>query len=34
VRVKPNHNPKFTIYVQSTSVNRKLLAGTKALILP
>lgn len=34
VRVKPNHNPKFTIYVQSTSVNRKLPAGTKALILP
>lgn len=34
VRVKPNHNPDYDIYVQSTSVNRKLIAGTKVLILP
>lgn len=34
VRVKPNHNPEYDIFVQSTSVNRKLIAGTKVLILP
>lgn len=34
VRVRPNHNPDYTIYVQSTSVNRKLIAGTKVLIQP
>lgn len=34
VRVKPNHNPDYDIFVQSTSVNRKLIAGTKVLILP
>lgn len=33
VRVKPDFNPEFTIYVQSTSVNRKLIAGTKLLLL-
>lgn len=34
VRVKPNHNPDYKIFVQSTSVNRKLIAGTRVLILP
>ena len=34
VRVKPNHNPDYDIFVQSTSVNRKLIAGTKVLIQP
>lgn len=34
VRVRPDHNPDFDIYVQSTSVNRKLIAGTQVLILP
>lgn len=33
VRVKPNFNPDYDIYVQSTSVNRKLKAGTKVLVL-
>lgn len=33
VRVKPDHNPEFQIFVQSTSVNRKLIAGTKLLML-
>jgi hypothetical protein len=33
VRVKPDFNPEFDIYIQSTSVNRKLIAGTKALLL-
>lgn len=33
VRVRPNHNPEYDIYVQSTSVNRKLPVGTKLLIL-
>ncbi len=33
-RVKPNHNPDYKIFVQSTSVNRKLIAGTQVLILP
>lgn len=33
VRVKPDFNPDFTIFVQSTSVNRKLPAGTKYLYL-
>lgn len=33
VRVKPDHNPDYTIFVQSTSVNRKLIEGTKLLIL-
>lgn len=33
VRVRPNHNPQYKIFVQSTSVNRKLLAGTKLLML-
>jgi hypothetical protein len=30
--VKPNHNPKYWIFVQSKSVNRKLIAGTQLLV--
>lgn len=33
VRVKPDANPLYDIYVQSTSVNRKLIPGTKLLLL-
>jgi hypothetical protein len=33
VRVKPDFNPKYDIYVQSTSVNRKLIVGTKLLLM-
>lgn len=33
VRVKPDYNADFTIFVQSTSVNRKLIVGTKYLYL-
>lgn len=33
VRVNPQGNPNFDVFVQSTSVNRKLLAGTKVLLL-
>lgn len=33
VRVKPEDNPEFQIFVQSTSVNRKLVVGTKLLVL-
>jgi hypothetical protein len=33
VRVRPQFNPEFDIFVQSTSVNRKLVPGTKLLIL-
>lgn len=33
VRVKPDFNPEYDIFVQSTSVNRKLLAGTRLLLL-
>lgn len=33
VRVSPSHNADFDIYVQSTSINRKLIAGTKYLYL-
>lgn len=32
-RVKPDANPLYTVYVQSTSVNRKLPAGSKLLLL-
>lgn len=32
-RVRPDHNPYYDIYVQSTSINRKLLPGTKLLVL-
>lgn len=31
-RVKPDFNPKYDIFVQSTSLNRKLLKGTKVLV--
>jgi hypothetical protein len=33
VRVRPGYNPDYTIYVQSTSINRKLIAGTKLLMI-
>lgn len=33
VRVKPDHNPQYDVFVQSTSVNRKLLPGTRLLML-
>lgn len=33
VRVKPDQNPQYRVFVQSTSVNRKLIAGTKVLIM-
>lgn len=33
VRVKPDYNPDYDVFVQSTSVNRKLVPGTKLLIL-
>ncbi|WP_031072938.1 vWA domain-containing protein [Streptomyces sp. NRRL WC-3742] len=31
--VKPGENPAYTVFVQSTSVNRKLVPGTKLLVL-
>lgn len=33
VSVKPGHNERYVIYVQSTSVNRKLKLGTKLLVM-
>ncbi|MFD5421088.1 VWA domain-containing protein [Streptomyces sp. NPDC127069] len=33
VRVKPDQNDEFTIFVQSTSVNRKLVANTRLLLM-
>ncbi|MDT0611039.1 vWA domain-containing protein [Streptomyces lancefieldiae] len=33
VRVKPDHNADFTIFVQSTSVNRKLIPNTRLLFM-
>ncbi|WP_328966887.1 vWA domain-containing protein [Streptomyces sp. NBC_00239] len=33
VRVKPDHNDDFTIFVQSTSVNRKLVPSTRLLLM-
>ncbi|MEU8548155.1 vWA domain-containing protein [Streptomyces roseoverticillatus] len=33
-RVKPDHNDDFTIFVQSTSVNRKLVPNTRLLLMP
>lgn len=33
VRVKPNINPEYDVFVQSTSVNRKLLRDTDLLVL-
>jgi hypothetical protein len=32
VRVRPNHNPKYDIFVQSTSLNRILIPNTRLLI--
>jgi hypothetical protein len=32
-RVKPDTNPEYQVFVQSTSVNRRLLAGTNALVM-
>jgi hypothetical protein len=31
VRVRPDFNPDYKVFVQSTSVNRKLVPGTKLL---
>jgi hypothetical protein len=33
VRVKPDYNPDYDVFVQSTSVNRRLVPGTKLLVL-
>lgn len=33
VRVRPDYNPEFDVFVQSTSVNRKLVPGTKLIVL-
>ncbi|MEU8620636.1 vWA domain-containing protein [Streptomyces sp. NPDC048623] len=33
VRIKPDHNDEYTIFVQSTSVNRKLVPNTRLLIM-
>lgn len=33
VRVKPNYNPDYAVFVQSTSINRKLVPGTRYLYL-
>ena len=33
VRVRPGHNADYTIFVQSQAINRKLIAGTKLLLL-
>jgi hypothetical protein len=33
VKVRPDHNPDYRIYVQSTSTNRRLKAGTKLLYM-
>lgn len=33
IRVKPDHNDDFTIFVQSTSVNRKLVKNTRLLLM-
>ncbi|MFF8600047.1 vWA domain-containing protein [Streptomyces sp. NPDC015232] len=33
VRIKPDHNDDYTIFVQSTSVNRKLVPNTRLLIM-
>ena len=31
-RVRPDHNPQYEIYVQSTSVNRALMPNTRVLV--
>lgn len=33
VRVKPNANPEYDVFVQSTSVNRKVLANTDLIVM-
>jgi len=33
VKVKPDHNPEYEVFVQSTSVNRNLMPNTKLLLL-
>jgi hypothetical protein len=33
VKVGPNHNPDYTVFVQSTSTNRNLMPNTKLLVL-
>ncbi|MFJ6940177.1 vWA domain-containing protein [Streptomyces sp. NPDC101132] len=33
VRIRPDHNDDFTIFVQSTSVNRKLIPSTRLLLM-
>ncbi|MFE2409296.1 VWA domain-containing protein [Kitasatospora sp. NPDC059408] len=33
VTVKPGENPSYTVFVQSTSVNRKLVPGTRLLVI-
>ncbi|QGV82342.1 vWA domain-containing protein [Streptomyces ficellus] len=33
VRIKPDHNDDYTIFVQSTSVNRKLVPNTRLLLM-
>lgn len=33
VRVKPNINPEYDVFIQSTSVNRKLIANTDLLVM-
>jgi len=33
VRVRPDYNPNFDVFVQSTSVNRKLVPGTQLIVL-
>ncbi|MFF8729372.1 vWA domain-containing protein [Streptomyces sp. NPDC015171] len=33
IRIKPDHNDNFTIFVQSTSVNRKLVPNTRLLLM-
>ncbi|MFJ3171955.1 VWA domain-containing protein [Streptomyces roseus] len=33
VRLKPDHNDEFTIFIQSTSVNRKLAPNTRLLLM-
>lgn len=32
MRVRPNHNPQYDVYVQSTSLNRNLMPGTSLLV--
>jgi hypothetical protein len=32
VRVRPDHNPEYDIFVQSTSLNRNLMPGTRLLV--